>query len=33
MQHYILLTVAKRFITGKWRLARKSEAQTEAERL
>jgi hypothetical protein len=31
MQHYILLTVARRFITGKWRLARKSEAQTEAE--
>ena len=31
MQHYILLTVARRFITGKWRIARKSDALPEAE--
>lgn len=30
-QHYVLLTVIKRFISGKWRLARKGELRTEAE--
>lgn len=29
-QHYILLTIAKRFETGKFRLARKREALSEA---
>lgn len=29
--YYVGLTIAKRFISGKWRLARKSEALPEAE--
>lgn len=32
MQHYVILTLIKRFVSGQLRLARKSEAPSEADR-